>query len=355
MSTVFKDKKSGKWRAIIRREGHRVVSQTGFDTKEEGKDWARVIETEMLFGIKLPEKVPSRPATTLDDALTTYKTTETVKKKSADREINRITLVKRQKIAQKNLKDITSEDINDYIKERMNSPNKRGKTTSGSTVRLEVMLISAVYKTCSDKSLINPVQKATLPKKTNGRERVLFEHEYEYLKKGFAEAMPKTACMNDLLDIAIETGMREGELLKIQFFDIYFKNRYIHLSHTKSGVPRDVPLSPNAILILDRLNRESTNTEARVFKLSQDALVRAFPKACQAGKKIYEKETGSLPSPRFLNNLKFHDLRHQAATRWSKFLHAQELAKMFGWKTLELVMLYYNPDIPTIADKLAKS
>lgn len=70
------------------------------------------------------------------------------------------------------------------------------------------------------------------------------------------------------------------------------------------------------------------------------------------GERKFEKTNGTPPSPRFLTDLKFHDLRHQTATTWSKYLHAQELAKMFGWKTLELVMIYYKSDIQTIADKL---
>ena len=47
--------------------------------------------------------------------------------------------------------------------------------------------------------------------------------------------------------IAVETGMRRGELLGLTWNDIYFKNMLARLEMTESGTPRDVPLSPKAI------------------------------------------------------------------------------------------------------------
>lgn len=358
MASVFKDKATGLYRVIIRREGHDTVSRSGFETKQAGKEWALAIESKMLYGVKLPDKAPKLKSINLFDALTEYQLEKTVLKKSADREISRISLLKRQNIAQKCLKDITSEDITNYIKERENTPTNRGSKTSGSTIRLELMLISAVYKyriKSKNDKIINPIKNADLPKKSKSRDRILLDGEFDCLIDGFAEVMPQTTCINDLLDIAIETGMRQGELLKLQFHDLYLKNRYVHLPDTKSGDPRDVPLSPKAIDIFSRLNKQSKDKSDKIFEISQDAIIRGFKRACKAGRKQYEKKTGIPPSPRFLTDLKFHDLRHQAATTWSKYLHAQELAKMFGWKTLELVMVYYKSDIPTIADKLTKS
>lgn len=266
--------------------------------------------------------------------------------------------MKRQNIAKKCLKDITSEDIGAYIKERENTPTNRGAKTAGATIRLEVMLISAVYKhriKSKNEKLINPIKNVDLPKKSKARERVLRDNELDYLIEGLKKAMPETTCIEDLLDIAIQTGMRQSEILKLQLHDLDLKNRYVHLPDTKSGDPRDVPLSPKAIEIFNRINRRRKDKSERIFNVSQDAIIRGFKKACVQGRKIFQEKNGTLPSPRFLVDLKFHDLRHQAATTWSKYLHAQELAKMFGWKTLELVMHYYKSDVPTIADKLARA
>ena len=39
----------------------------------------------------------------------------------------------------------------------------------------------------------------------------------------------------------------------------------------------------------------------------------------------------------------FHDLRHEAASRLAPHMPVQTLAKVMGWKTLQMAMRYYNP------------
>lgn len=355
MATIV-DLKNGTFRAIIRRKGHRVVSQSGFTSEKAARDWALVVEAEMLHGIKLPEKVPAVLPITLEEALKEYGETETIKKKSATRELSRIERLSKDPLAGKLLSKIQPEDITDYISRRKNTSHSRGKTTAGSTVRLEVMLISALYSyfiKVKHEKLINPVAGVVLPEKSNSRNRVLRDKEFEYLCRGFLEILPENSSVIELLKAAIETGMRQGELLKIQYFDLDLKNRYIYLPHTKSGDPRDVPLSPAAIDIFKQLNAKTDDKSNYVFTIKQDDLIRDFKKACANGRIIFEKETGRNPHPRFLIDLKFHDLRHESATRWSRYLQAQELAAMFGWKTLNIVMRYYAADVQAIADKLA--
>ena len=42
---------------------------------------------------------------------------------------------------------------------------------------------------------------------------------------------------------AIETGMRRGEILSLTWGNIHFSKRYVHLTDTKNGCSRGVPLS----------------------------------------------------------------------------------------------------------------
>ena len=39
----------------------------------------------------------------------------------------------------------------------------------------------------------------------------------------------------------------------------------------------------------------------------------------------------------------FHDLRHETASRFAPRMTAQTLAKVMGWKTIQMAMRYYNP------------
>ncbi|MCC3263020.1 tyrosine-type recombinase/integrase, partial [Paenibacillus polymyxa] len=53
-----------------------------------------------------------------------------------------------------------------------------------------------------------------------------------------------------------------------------------------------------------------------------------------------------------LVDLHFHDLRHEAATRLAPHMMPQELAKIMGWKTLQMAMRYYNPTAQELATRM---
>ena len=56
--------------------------------------------------------------------------------------------------------------------------------------------------------------------------------------------------------MAIETGMRRGELLNLNWKDINLDKQVAHLEMTKNGTKRDVPLSSKAIETLGSLPHE---------------------------------------------------------------------------------------------------
>ena len=81
----------------------------------------------------------------------------------------------------------------------------------------------------------------------------------------------------------------------------------------------------------------------KLFSMTQDALVRGFARAC---------ELIQLDEPKLCKDLSFHDLRHEAASRWASVLQSHELAKMFGWKTIGMALRYYHPRAEDLARKL---
>lgn len=50
--------------------------------------------------------------------------------------------------------------------------------------------------------------------------------------------------------------------------------------------------------------------------------------------------------------LTFHDLRATAATRLSKRLNPLQLAKMFGWKDMDMALTYYRETAQDVAKLL---
>lgn len=135
----------------------------------------------------------------------------------------------------------------------------------------------------------NPVRQITLPSPGKARQRRLTPEDL----KTFWSAVDRARApwVKPLVILAIETGMRRGELLSIRWDDFDPTSRVIHLMKTKNGYERTVPLSPVALRTLTSLPR----TDDRVFPLK--------PYAVRQGWNRLVTRAG-------VQDLRFHDLRH---------------------------------------------
>ncbi|KFI24128.1 site-specific integrase, partial [Paenirhodobacter enshiensis] len=129
-----------------------------------------------------------------------------------------------------------------------------------------------------------------------------------------------------------ETAMRAGEIAGLVWDRVDLTKRVAHLDHTKNGRPRDVPLSSEAVRLLEALPHVDP-----VFGLESrqlDALWRKLrDRAGVAG-------------------LTFHDSRHAAITRLSKKLDVLALARMVGHTDLRQLQTYYNETAEELARRL---
>jgi len=181
---------------------------------------------------------------------------------------------------------------------------------------------------------VSPVKGVTLPKEPERRKRRPSVQEIEKIEHvaGYVSNSPcKTnTCQTAAAFLfAIETGMRSAEILTLDRTRI--KGRVAHLPKTKNGSARDVPLSPRALQIIDQMPPELWQG---VNDRSRDRLWRKITaRAC-------------------VDNLHFHDSRHEAVTRLSKRLNVLELARMIGHKDIRELMTYYEDDAEDVAGRL---
>lgn len=331
-----------QWEAQIRRKGFPFLSKT-FEVRVDAEDWARDIERDMRRGLFIDRR--EAETTTLLKMLEKYEEEVTPRKKSKDRETTRIARWKNHKMASYSLAAIKPKDIAEF------RDKGRKDGLAENTIRLDIALISSVFEHCRKDwgiEVENPCRKIKLPAGSKKRERRLKDGEEQALYDYLPKAMSRTANIIELIALELELGMRQSELLGIEWNDVHIRDKYIRLDDTKSGDPRDVPLSPRALSILEKMVRPLKSD--RVFKVTQDALIRGFNLACRLAIEDQEK-----PKAGFMTDLKFHDLRHEAASRWAAHLEAHELCKMFGWKTMQMALRYYHPTAMSLADKLAKA
>lgn len=91
----------------------------------------------------------------------------------------------------------------------------------------------------------NPLQQVSKPKQNPPRDRRLEIGEEKLLLKGCSQST--NPYLKHLVVVAIETAMRRGELLKLEWKNINFTDRTAYVPMTKNGFPRAVPLSTRAI------------------------------------------------------------------------------------------------------------
>ena len=92
---------------------------------------------------------------------------------------------------------------------------------------------------------VNPARNLKRLKENKSRSKRLTAQEFMQL----VNACNKSKCiwLKSLFSLAIETGMRRGELLSLTKDMINLNKRIIFLKDTKNGSARTVPLSEKAI------------------------------------------------------------------------------------------------------------
>ncbi len=313
-----------QWQVKIRRRGWSKQTKT-FETYEDAARWARKIETEMDDGIFVSRKEAEN--TTLDEALDRYLREKTPHKKGAAQETNRINLFKRSDLASRFLATIRSTDIAKYRDQRL----EEGK--SPYTVNNELILLSNLFNVAHREwgmeSLDNPVAKISRPKMPKGRDRRLLPGEEELLSGSLG------ITMKPLFQIALETAMRQGELLSLEWKDINLVRKVAYLPETKNSESRNVPLSSTAVNVLSKLPRR---IDGKVFGVSGAHVSKTFRETCEKLK---------------IEDLRWHDLRHEACSRlFEKGLNPMEVASISGHKTLQMLKRYTHLKAEDLARKL---
>lgn len=122
--------------------------------------------------------------------------------------------------------------------------------------------------------------------------------------------------------MALTTGMRKGELVKLRWCDIDFDKGLALLADTKNGQPRHTPIPS---ITLD---------EMRKYREIGSSLL--FPSAVNPDKPLdYKKQWASCLKSAKIENFRWHDLRHDTASTLARDGRTlKEIAEILGHKSL---------------------
>lgn len=306
------------------------ISET-FDTLKEAQTWrdlqaassALDIDSKRIYEARAQKR--EAKTYTVRQALERYEREVTPAKKGAAVELTRIAKAKRTAFANKSIYTVTPKDALAFLAEVGGSENNQRKYAS---------LISHLFKIAVKRwsmQVENPVSgKIEMPSNGRPRDRRLEGNESALmLEKLNGEARA-------IFEFAIETGMRRGEMLSLEWRNVDYKKSVAVLIDTKNGDTRAVPLSSSAIRVLKGLPQGVG--KAKVFKITRSQLRDQFEAARVAAG---------------VADIRLHDLRHEAASRlFEKGLNVMEAASVTGHKTLSMLKRYTHLNPTDIARKL---
>lgn len=329
MATIRKLR--GRWQAQVRRRGMKPRCKS-FDTKQDAEKWARDLEAQVdRFGAAPDTKILE--TTTLGELLERYQSEVSPTKRGSVQEVQRIDVLRRHELAYRTMIGLSQQDIASFRDERLQS-------VAPSTAVRELAILSHVIEVAiRDWGLPlgrNVVKLVRRPVIQNERSRRLTGDEEQRLLDACAGG--KIPFFKTLIILAIETGMRRGEILGLQWSDISHNRRVISLRMTKNGSGREVPLSQRAFDALAEWKARADPDQPRVFPMAPGSLEQAWYRLLTRAE---------------VKALRFHDLRHEGVSRlFERGLNMIEVSSISGHKEMRMLRRYTHLSADDLVGRL---
>jgi len=243
-------------------------------------------------------------------------------KKSYDTDCKIVNLLKKS-FGGRYLSKITLLDIEKF-------KSKRREEVSPATVNRALAVLKSMFNRAIawEKADSNPCRAVKLFKENNQRLRFL---EKEEIVKLLANCNKH---LKTIIIVALNTGMRKGEILKLKWHDVDIRRGVIHIIDSKNGEKREIPINEQ---VKTAFIRTSKHPDSPYIFCNKDGepygdVRKSFFTAL--------KKSGIL-------NFHFHDLRHTFASHLvMNGVDLNTVRELLGHKSLEMTLRYshLSPD-----------
>jgi len=210
---------------------------------------------------------------------------------------------------------------------------RRIQEVAPATVDKSLSVLKAFFSWCEHQGIFNhnPIRKVKLFNANNERIRYLSDEEYERL---LTEAEKIRCYLRPMIVLAVHTGLRRGNLLRLRWDHIDFVTNRIRLTDsTKNRRTLTVPLNDTAIEILETLKKKSGESQY-VFPHFEGKLAGEAIQDVKNGWKTAVKRAG-------ISNFRWHDLRHCFAS-WlvMKGVDLPVVQELLGHRNIRMTLRY---------------
>lgn len=224
-----------------------------------------------------------------------------------------------------NMAEITPPMIENFKRERLEGITMYKRQRNPATVNRELCVLSKIFSLAFDAELIesSPCRRVRKLRADSMRTRYLSHDEEARLMV----ALDGQGWVKDIVTMAIHTGMRQGEIFSLTWFNVDLLRGVLNVRQTKNNKDRYVPINQTVREMLESLPHvseyvfPSPKTRGRIVDVKT-----SFDRARRKAK---------------LEDFRFHDLRHTAATRMAdNGADAFTLASIFGWSDIRMALRY---------------
>jgi len=316
MSVIRKHGK--KFQVLIRRKDSPHIIKS-FVSKEAAREWARETEVNIERGMYANSMFAQRM--TLGELLNEYRDRVSVNKKGYRTEMYRIGKITRHKVCKCTLFKLTKLKLMKFREEMLLTHNP---STCNKYISVISMAIDYAIEDLDMYLHTNVAKKIKMLKEPEYTGEVITLEEEQLLLKHAARS--KAQWLFASIILAIDTGMRRGEIMKLKYEDVNFSSRIVKVKDTKGGVDRTVGLSTRAVNAIKELPR---TIDGRVITCRDGDQFMWFWKQCRKASGVKKR---------------FHSTRATFCTR----------AAEDGWQLLDIAAQTGHRDVNVLRKHYAK-
>jgi integrase len=355
--SVYKRKRDGLWVAQVTIQRKHVSKY--FKSQKEARIWLQETLSQIQNGMSL-SAARATLKEFLEEWLETYKTSVRLKT------IRQYTQIVRQHILPY-LGEIKLKELRpDQIQALYNA-----KLSAGASPRTVILIHSVLHRSLSMAlkwGLIgrNPTDAVTRPRKKRTEMSILTDSQV----RAFLSAADQTR-YGALFYLALNTGMRSGELFGLKWSDIDWSHRRLQVKRQLQHVPgyglvftepktasgrRMIVISQNTVEKLRKhRNQQDLDRIVTGDQWQENDLV--FP--TKVGTPMFPanmyKDFKNLLKKMGLPNIRFHDLRHTAATLMlQQGIHPKIVQERLGHADISMTLNTYSHVLPSMQEDAAE-